>query len=339
LTKRVGSSRGVTGHDVAAHAGVSIATVSRALSGNRPMSEELRLRVMHSATELGYQVNLVGRALRQKRTSTLGLVIPDLENPFFSSLAQHVSRSFAASEVDVMISSADNDIHQELRAVQSFLGRQVEGLILIPSDEKESRATVELASRYVPTIQFDRFVPGAAIPFIGCDNRFGMELISDHIADEVSVALQKAFFVGGGESSSSGRERSAAFLALRPDVDLREGSFSFDWGQEAARQIIAEGHTSGTIVCAADVIALGVSSRLISGGYRVPEDFRVIGFDDAGVSFLAHPPLTTVRQPISEMTAAIGEMLRESRPVGSTPERTLFKPELVVRESSPGTSG
>jgi LacI family transcriptional regulator len=326
---------GVTVHDVASHAGVSIATVSRALSGNRPMSEELRSRVMSSVAALGYQVNLVGRALRQKRTSTLGLVIPDLENPFFSSLAQNISRSFQASEIEVMISSADNDIHNELRAVQSFLGRQVDGLVLVPSDEKESLAAVELAARYAPTIQFDRFVPDTTIPFVGGDNRYGMQLVSEHISQHVPPDQGTLFFIGGGESSSSGRERSAAFTALHPQAYHREGSFSFEWGQEAAKSIIAQGHTRGTIVCAADVIALGVSSWLLSQGFGIPQDFRLIGFDDVGVSFLAHPTLTTVRQPLSQMTEAIGAMLQEAKLGVVAPEKTLFQPELVVRESSP----
>jgi len=335
VVSRVKSASGVTVHDVAHHAGVSIATVSRALSGNRPMSEELRERVMDSVKTLGYQVNLVGRALRQKRTFTLGLVIPDLENPFFSSLAQNISRSFAASEVEVMISSADNDIDQELRAVQSFLGRQVDGLVLIPSDERESLTAVELASGYVPTIQFDRFVPDTTIPFVGCDNAFGMSLVSEHIANHVPKEQKTLFFIGGGESSSSGRERSAAFMALQPESQHLEGSFSFGWGQEAVKKIIDQGFTQGTIVCAADVIALGVSSWLLSQGFRIPEDFRLIGFDDVGVSFLAHPTLTTVRQPLAAMTEAIGEMLGDSQRAGSAPEKTLFQPELIVRSSSP----
>lgn len=336
MAKKFPSPSGVTVFDVASHAGVSIATVSRALTGNRPVSEELRQKVQKSADALGYKVNLVGRALRQKKTSTVGLVIPDLENPFFSSLAQNISRSFAASEVDVVVASADNDIEQEKRAVTSFLGRQVDACVLIPNDEVASKEAVKLASDYVPTIQFDRLVPGAAIPYIGCDNAAGMRLISEHIDRAVDTTSQPVIFVGGGESSSSGRERSAAFLALRPGVSHYEGSFSFDWGQRAANKILEGGQTAGTIVTAADVIALGVISVLLSGGYRIPEDFRVVGFDDVGVSYLAHPTLTTVRQPLAEMTEAIRDMVAgETTPAPAKNRKTLFEPTLVIRDSSP----
>jgi LacI family transcriptional regulator len=334
-SKKSPSPNGITVFDVAKHAGVSIATVSRALSGNRPVSEKLRLRVQSSADQLGYTVNLVGRALRQKKTSTLGLVIPDLENPFFSSLAQSISRSFAASEVDVVVASSDNDIKQEKRAVKAFIGWQVDACVIIPSDEVRSAEAVMLASSHVPTIQFDRLVPTVSIPFVGCDNFAGMRLISEHIDKFVDINLQPLIFVGGGESSSSGRERSAAFLNLRPDVERLEGRFSFEWGQAAGKQILDSGRSNGTIVTAADIIALGVISVLLSGGHQIPEDFRVIGFDDVGMSYLAHPTLTTVRQPIAEMTDAIKKVVAGDGPRGAASKKTIFEPTLVIRESSP----
>ena len=163
-----------------------------------------------------------------------------------------------------------------------------------------------------------------------------MRLISEHIDNSVDIKRQPVVFVGGGESSSSGRERSAAFLELRPKVQHFEGRFSFEWGQAAAKQILDSGMSAGTIVTAADVIALGVISVVLSGGYRIPEDFLVIGFDDVGVSYLAHPTLTTVRQPMAEMTDAIRKLVAGDKPPKlSSNKKTLLKPTLVVRESSP----
>lgn len=336
MAKKSAPVTGITVFDVAQHAGVSIATVSRALNGNRPMSEDLRNRVVSSAEALGYQVNLVGRALRKKKTSTLGLIIPDLENPFFSSLAQHISRSFSASEVDVMVASADNETDQELRAVQSFLGRQVDSLVIIPTDERDSAASVKLASQYVPTIQFDRSVPGATAPYIGCDNAAGMRLVHEHLVESVDTDSQPVIFIGGGKSSSSGRERTSSFLGLRPKSAHFDGHFSFQWGQEAAQKILDAGYRKATIVTAADVIALGVISWLSAKRYRIPKDFRVIGFDDVGVAYLSHPELTTVRQPVEEMTQEIRALLSESdnsTRLGSASR--VFAPSFAVRGSSP----
>lgn len=335
MATRKAPPRAVTVFDVAAHAGVSTATVSRALSGTRPMSKDLREKVQASADALGYRVNLVGRALRQQKTQTVGLVIPDLENPFFSSLAQQISRSFSATQVEVLVASADNDIDHERRAVQSFLGRQVDGCVLVPSDEQDSAEAVILASRSVPTVQFDRRVPGVKVPFIGVDNAAGMELVNDHLRRSVDTKTQPVIYVGGGESTSSGRERTASFLALRPDAWHLEGSFSFDWGQQAARQILESGRKAGTIVVAADIIALGVTSWLLTSGVRIPDDFRIIGFDDVGVSYLAHPTLSTVRQPIAEMTAAIHALIEPGRSRRPANGNRLYRPEWVARDSSP----
>ena len=325
-------------HDVAARAGVSIATVSRALNGNRPMSAELRDQVLAAADALGYRVNLLGRALRLRRTFSLGLVVPDLENPYFSALGQQVSRSFSRSNIDVFIYSADNDIKLERRAIQSFLGRQVDGLVLIPCDEVDSTENVLLADSSVVTIQFDRRVRSQRTRYVGCDNRHGMRLVVEHLNRDVDLERQPPIFVGARPTSSSAHERLEAFTKALPTARRLLGSFSFEWGQRAVYDLINQGVTAATIVTAADVIALGVIAGVQTRGYLVPENFRVIGFDDIGVSFLAHPALTSVRQPVDEMTATIVEMvLGKMAGDGSAPgsDTKVFKPALMIRESSP----
>lgn len=335
MARETKSESGVTIRDVAAHAGVSIATVSRALSGTRPMSEELRGQVLNSVETLGYQVNLVGRALRQKKTATMGLIIPDLENPFFSAIAQQISRGFADTGTDILVISADNLIDLEMRAVRSFLGRQVDGLIMIPCDEVASASAVDLASAHVPTIQLDRLASRATTAYVGCDNAAGINLIIEHIDANVDESLQPVIYVGGGGSTSSGRQRLQEFTKLRPESLVLDGEFTFDWGREAAIEILTRGVTSATIVTAADVIALGITSQLMSSGYSIPADFRVIGFDDVGVSYLAHPTLTTVQQPLDLMIESIlALMLEQDRSAGIRARRS-YAPQLIVRESSP----
>lgn len=325
-------------HDVAAHVGVSIATVSRALNGNRPMSQELRAQVLAAAESLGYRVNLLGRALRVRRTFSLGLVVPDLENPFFSALAQQVSRSFSRSNIDVFVYSADNDIELERRGIQSFLGRQVDGLVIIPSSETDSEDNVLLADRHVVTVQFDRSVRSAPVRYVGCDNRHGMKLVLEHLHRDVDLARQPPIFIGAEPTSSSAHERLAAFTKAMPEAQRLLGSFSFGWGQKAAHLLIDQGTVAGTIVTGADVIALGVVAGVQARGYRVPEDFRVIGFDDIGVSFLAQPALTSVRQPVSRMTSAIVDIVLgnlDNTPAATRSRTKRFKPDLVIRQSSP----
>lgn len=323
--------------DVARLAGVSPATVSRALSGTRPMSPDLRTAVTDAAHQLGYRVNLVGRTLRKQRSSTVGLVVPDLDNPFFSSLAQHLSRTFAPSGFDLLVFSADRDLATELRGVQSFIGRQVDALIVIPCDEVGSRQSLAYATPAVVTVQLDRRVEPIQAHFIGCDNLRGMQLVAQHVTDAVDLRKQPLVFVGGDLTSSSGHERLEGFrheFGTTPRV--LTGTFDASWGIRAADEIIASGVHTATIVSAADVIALGLLTQLQARGYRVPEDFRVIGFDGIGVSHLAHPTLTTIRQPVEAMSQAILDIVIAGPGEDTTNAGTTrLAPELVVGASSP----
>jgi LacI family transcriptional regulator len=326
--------------DVARHAGVSSATVSRALSGTRPMSDELRERVRDTAARLGYQVNLVGRTLRQRRSSTVGLIVPDLDNPFFSSLAQSLSRTFRPSGVDLLVFSADSDLETERRGIQSFLGRQVYALVNIATHERKSASNVAVATQSVVTVELDRRVASPDAHFIGCDNAPGMELIHEHVTQDVDTSEQPVVFVGEVRDSSSGRERLSAFRSRFGNQLELLGSFDVKWGLQAADEILAAGLRKATVVTAADVIALGVLSRLQTAGFRVPEDFRVIGFDGIGVWSLAHPTLTTVRQPVEAMSQAIVDMIVGDNPgAPTTVQRQVFRPTLVYGESSPRRNG
>lgn len=332
-----GSGGRITIHDVAARAGVSIATVSRALSGSRPIRPEHRARVEAAVEELGYRANLLGRALRQGRSHSIGLVVPDLVNPFFATLAQDVSRAFGRLAVDVYVYSSDNDVEVERRAIGSFLGRRVDALVLIPCHETESAPNVRLASRSAVTIQLDRLARNVRTHYVGCDNRHGMELITRHLRSAADLARQPVVFIGASPTSSSAHERLDAFAAAFPTAPRELGSFSFEFGREAMGRLIEGGLRAATVVTDADIIALGVIAGAHARRARIPGDFRVTGFDDVGVSQLAQPALTTVRQPVDEMTQTIVDIVRRSFDGGQLRNVVRrFKPSLVVRSSSPG---
>lgn len=323
--------------DVARHAGVSVATVSRALSGNRPVDPDLAAQVVAAAEELGYRVNLVGRALRQTRTATVGLVVPDLDNPFFSALAQHLARVFTDSDIDLLVFSADDSLAAEMRGVRSFLGRQVDALVMIPVHEEESAPAVSLAADSVTTVQLDRRVPGTRAHTVAVDNRHGMRLIADHVRARVDRERHPVVYVGAEPTSSSAHERLDGFRQeFGSDAPALLGSFSVESGHHAARRLLDDGIRSATIVTAADVVALGVLAQLLHSGYSVPQDFRVIGFDGIGATALAQPPLTTVRQPVEAMTRAIRDLLAPTDQRSDHDDLLhRFEPEFVVGETSP----
>lgn len=324
--------RPATMTDVARLAGVSVATVSRALSGTRAVDPTMQRRVGEAAEKLGYRVNLVGRALRQTRTSTVGLIVPDLENPYFAALAQRLMRAFGVPGIDLLVYSADGSLETEARGVRSFLGRQVDALVLIPVHEELSAASVNLAASSVTTVQLDRRVPGTNASYVGVSNRRGMELIAQHVSTAVVTTSQPVVYVGAKPTSSSAHERlDGARRWFGYDVPVLLGDFTAGWGREAARLLLDRGLRRATVVTAADVVAVGVLAQLLHSGRSVPGDFRVIGFDGIGVSTFANPSLTTVRQPVEEMARAIRSLVAstDGEPGG------WFDPEFVVGETSP----
>lgn len=320
--------------DVAALAGVSTSTVSRVITGSRPVAPALRAVVLGAAEQLDYHINLLGRALRRGRTATVGLLVPDLDNPFFSSLAQHLSTAFEGSAADVLVFSAGDDPRIERRGVESFIGRQVDAVVIIPCDEVESADTVLRAAQGALTIQLDREVTGAQVHYVGCDNFLGMQLISQHIREHVDLSEQPVLYVGAQAHSSSGHERYLHFAEEFPDRPAYLGEFDFSWGQGAVDRLLDEGYTKGTIVTAADIIAIGVVARLLVRGFKVPDDFRVIGFDGVGVARLAHPTLTTIRQPVEEMGRTVLDLI-SSASIDSKPQHIRVAPELILGASSP----
>ncbi|MGJ7439671.1 LacI family DNA-binding transcriptional regulator [Aquipuribacter sp. MA13-6] len=326
------STRSATMADVARLAGVSVATVSRTLSGTRAVDPAMQRRVTEAAEQLGYHVNLVGRALRQTRTSTVGLVVPDLDNPYFSALAQQLSRAFSDPGIDLLVFSADGSLEIEARGVRSFLGRQVDALVLIPVHEQRSEPTVTAASAAVHTIQLDRRVQGTAASYVGVSNRAGMQLVCDHVATAVDVSSHPVVYVGATPDSSSAHERLDGMRrCFSPEVPTLLGDFSAAWGREAAARILADGWTGATVVTAADVIALGVLTHLLHEGRSVPAEFRVVGFDGIGAAAFAHPSLTTVRQPVEEMARSIRSLVESD----DEPSSRWFEPDLVIGASSP----
>ncbi len=326
--------RPVTMADVAARAGVSVATVSRVISGSRPVSEPHREAVLRAAADLGYQVNLVGRALRKGRTATVGLLVPDVDNPFFAAVASRMAMASEHSDVDVLIFCACGDTDIERRGVESFLGRLVDAIVIIPCHEVDSADAVSRAATAVPTIQLDRRVVGADVHFVGCDNEYGIDLVVEHIRRHVDIDEQPVLYVGDAHETSSGHERLGRFRRHFPGRPTYLGGLDFQWGREAVDRIVDDGHHQGVIVTTADIVAMGIIVQMRRRGFSVPGDFRVIGFDGISVAHLIHPTLTTVRQPVEKIGQTVLDLISEP---GSDAAAMCIKiaPSLVVGESSP----
>ena len=332
----------VTIRDVARHAGVSVATASRALSGSRNVRPELAARVTEAARTLCYRHNTVAQALRRGRTNTVGMVVPEIGNPFFPAIVEALERRLEERGMDLILCDAQQDIDIERRRVLTLVGRQVDGLIIVPVSATDSRATLLEAQRSIPVVQVDRFADDLSADWVGVDDEVGIAQAIDHVA---SLGAVRCVFVSAKPRTSSAQQRLTGFeravhrAGLDSPAPLLD-EFSVDWGRRAALELIARGkRLPDAVICGNDVIAFGVLSEFRRHHVRVPEDVLVTGFDDIRFAELADPPLTTVRQPRDRMAAECLRLLdiRIADPDAPT-QRIAISPTLVIRESTGGHS-
>ena len=329
--------------DVAAAAGVSVSTASRVLSGANAASPQAVAAVRAASARLNYRPNPIARALRAQTTNLIGMVVPEVGNPFFAELIEAVERALHEAELDLLLAGSFGSVKDEARRIQTMLDRRTAGLIVIPLHHHASTAALTSVPRTMPIVQIDRQVDGFHGDYVGVDNALGIQLVLQHLAEQ---GCRRVTFVSDVASSSTGRSRLEAFdhsirrvSSLTADDPLL-GSFAVDFGREAVRTLIREQRLPEGIVCGSDIIALGVVRELHQAGVAIPEQVRVTGFDGIQFSELCDPPLTTVRQPVnsiaSEAIRILTARLQGSR---AAPVRTEVAPTLEIRRSSPTDQG
>lgn len=323
---------GVTIHDVAARAGVSVATASRAMSGQRGVRAENRDKVLAAARELDYEPNVVAASLRSRTTHTIGMVVPRIGNPFFATLVESVEKQLQDGQRSLLLANSHYEPETEQRQVRALLDRRVDALIMIPCHRERSGEVLAAAAARVPVIQLDLRVDGFAGSWVGVDNEAGMSQVVRHL---LGRGARRLVFVGSKPTDSSAQARLDGYRRAAGDGgDVLLGDFSREWGQQAGKQLLEQPSLPDGIVCGNDTIALGVLSELARRGVRVPEDVRVTGFDDIPYAELAQPALTTVRQPQEQIAAEAVRMLGARVSGAETaPRRIAIAPELVVRAS------
>jgi LacI family transcriptional regulator len=323
--------------DVAARAGVSTSTASRALSGSPRVSPAARQAVLEASDRLGYRGDRIARALRTRRTGTVGMLVPDIANPFFAELIESVTRELEAVGIDLLLADSHGSVDGEARWLVGLSERRVDGLLVVPVHHHRSRAALARIGNGLPLVQIDREVDGLGADSVGVDNDRGLAEIIAHLAER---DVRRVALVGGPESSSTGRGRSLAFeraVAGRPALSVcaREcGDFSTAFGREATRRIL-RGARPDAIVCGSDIIALGVMAELRRRRIAVPGEVLVTGFDGIMMAELTEPALTTVVQPSDAIAAEACRLLELRLGGDDAPARhSLIAPRLAVRGST-----
>jgi len=328
--------------EVAREAGVSIATVSHALSGKRPVSERTRSKIAREADRLGYRPNAIAAAMTTGRTQTLGVVVPDIANPFFGELLGAVERAAAAQGYSMIASSSELDPDLEARSVRTLVDRRVDALIHLAGSDKPNPALGEVAAAGVAIVCLDEELPNLpdGSSLLTVDNEAGGALAARHLCD---LGHRELGMIGGPEGLPTARARLAGFRRAALEVGLEPPAsrvrhapaYTVEAGRLAALDLLRAEPGTTALFCANDLIALGVCAAARASGRRVPEDLSVVGFDDSFVAALVAPPLTTIRQPVARLGKEAAEVaidLVEGR--RTEPVRLTLPVELVVRDST-----
>jgi len=323
--------------DVARRAKVSTATVSRVLNGVDVVQPGTRARVMKAVAELKYHPNLHARSLAGGRSKTIGVIVSNLENPFFFDVYRSLEIDCRNNGYEIFVANTDYRSEQLLASIRLMIGRRVAGLAVIVS-EMESALIQELTDSQIPAVFYDVGPSTPNITNIRVNYRSGVERVVEYLC---SLGHRAFAFVGHHTALGPINERYRAVRdalgRLSPDAELREitGSDSLEGGRQAARGLLSSGYAPTAIVCVNDFMAAGVLRELRECGLRVPEDVSVSGFDNIVLSEFCYPPLTTVHIPRDRIGHILFSILGpRSQPADSTSAEIVVEPEFIVRGST-----
>ena len=324
--------------DVAREAGVSASTVSHVINETRYVSDEVKQRVRAAMEALNYQPNVIARSLRTRETLTVGVVVSDVTNPFFTSIVRAIEDEVLKQGYNIILCDTDEKPEREQAYLRLLMGRRVDGLIVAPSSGNADllRSAIESG---LPVVLLDRSIPGLTADVVLSDNESGA---FDAVSYLIGMGHRRIGIIAGRLEVSTGADRMAGYVrAIRThgipaDESLIEvAKFKRDIAYDKTMQMLNRAEPPTALFVCNNVMTAGTMAALKAAGKKVPEDISVIGFDDSEWAALMDPPLTVVAQPIVELGTRAAQMLmrRISRGRVKTPRAVVLKPELIVRDS------
>jgi DNA-binding LacI/PurR family transcriptional regulator len=329
--------------DVAARAGVSRSTASRAINGGLKVSPDAQAAVEAAVLELGYSPNRAARSLVTRRTDAVALVVPEPDqmvftDPYFAATLQGLSAALEPTEIQLVLLIARRG-GDDSRTSRYLRNRNVDGAVVV-SHHRDDAIGPLLVDSGLPCVFVGRpFGRADGLAFVDVDNRAGGREAAEHL---LAAGCRRIGTVAGPVDMAAGLDRLEGWKdALRaaglPPVAVEHGDFTAAGGADATERLLRDHPDVDGIVVASDLMATGALRVLQRHGRAVPEDVRVVGFDDLGVAESAEPPLTTVASPVVEMSRVAGEILLSlvgALPAPRVPRERVFPTRLVVRASA-----
>lgn len=326
--------------DIAKKADVSYATVSRALNNKKGVNSRTRERILTLAKKLNYRPNAIARGLVKKQTYTLGLIIPDITNPFFSEVARGIEDQANKSKYSVFLCNTNWEIDRQTRHLNLLIEKRVDGVIIAPITHNINSLRDALRGR-IPVVYVSNTPPNPENSFVIIDNIRGGFLATKHL---IEAGYKSIGFIGSPEDSLTTTERFEGYkLAFEKygmqinDRYIQLGDFRCETGYNIIKRMIEKNNYPNAMFAENDLLALGVIQGVKEMGLTVPKDVAVVGFDDIPLASFPEIQLTTVSQPKYEMGRIAAQILLERLTKDkqeALPKRVILEPRLIVRKSS-----
>lgn len=324
--------------DVAAIAGVSIATVSRAINEPAKVADATRRRVNEAIARTGYTTNAMARSLRMRRSNMIMILAPDVGDPNFSNILVGLETEASKRGYGVLIGNTQNDATRETDYLRFITSNKAEGLILLTGHLPFGIDQSGQTGRLPPMVAVNEPVPGHDIPFVGVDNFEGARIAAEHL---ISQGHRRIAFIGRSPAREVNELRERGYRAALSNAGIPidpmlilEGDGTTESGRQAAELMFVRDVLPTAFLCVNDATALGVIIALNSRGYELPRQFSIMGFDDILFASFVTPSLTTMKQPRSKIGEAAMNLLLavvEGRPLEQ--RQVLLRSELVLRNS------
>lgn len=324
--------------DVARAAGVSPATASRVLNNDPAVGADYRRRVNAAASELGYRPNSLARNLRSQRTTAIGVVVPDIENPHFAEMVRAVEEQAFASGYRVHVCNTNESPEKQRAYLEALVDERVLGVILSPSDPNGSEIGAVIDAG-IPVVAFDREVSDPRADVVIGDNIRGTRAATTLLID---AGHREIVFVGGRSDVETGAERLDGFeLSMRAEgLEPRsiDGGFRIEGGYRAVAELLASPSVPSALVIGNNLMTIGALRALREAGRKVPDEIALVAIDDPFWAAFLDPPLTTVAQPVRRMATDAMQLLAERVSGLRTEPRRSVHPFELRRRISCGTA-
>lgn len=324
--------------DVAKRANVSIATVSRVINGLGGVRPQTEKRILNAIEELNYSPNNLARSMVRRRTQTIGVIVPDIANPFFPEVIKGIEMRAREHGFTTILSNTNESVEEEFRILNALRERRVDGLIVTTANEHTS-PLLEMSSEEIPVVLLDRYMEGCSYDGVLIDNVTGSYSAVRHLIDE---GHHRIGLIAGPSDVTPGRERTKGYEKALRDYGIQiekdymmEGDFREESGYRCGARLLSMNQPPTAIFSSNNLMTLGLMKCIRDKGIKLGKEITVVGFDDLDIASFIEPPLTVVSRPMRKMGEIAAELLIE-RIEGieiEQPRKIVLVPQLLVRQS------